>query len=48
MSDQDLRKQELIKLRMEKEEQERIHRINQSDGRAFNVYEQIHSRLIQK
>jgi len=48
MSDQDLRKQEIIKLRMEKEEQERIHRINQSDGRAFNVYEQIHSRLIQK
>ena len=48
MSDQDLRKQELIKLRMEKEEQERIHRINQSDSRAFNVYEQIHSRLIHK
>ena len=33
---------------MEKEEQERIYRINQSDSRAFNVYEQIHSRLIQK
>ena len=46
MSDQDLRKQELIKLRMEKEEQDRIHRLNHQDNRAFATYEQIHSRLI--
>ena len=46
MSEQDIRKQQILKLRMEKEEQDRINRLNQQDNRAFNVYEQIHSRLI--
>ena len=31
---------------MENEEQDRIHRLNQQDNRAFSTYEKIHSRLI--
>jgi curved DNA-binding protein CbpA len=46
MSERDLRKQQMIKMRMEKEEHDRINRLNQQDNRAFAVYEQIHSRLI--
>ena len=46
MSEQDLRRQQMEKLRMEKEEQDRIHRLNHQDNRAFATYEQIHSRLI--
>jgi len=48
MSEQDLRKQQISKLQEEKKEQDRIHRLNQYDNRAFNNYEQIHNRLIQK
>ena len=46
MSEQDLRKQQMEKLRMEKEEQDRINRLNRQDNRSFATYEQIHSRLI--
>ena len=46
MSEQDIRKQQMAKLRLEKEEQDRINRLNQQDNRSFAVYEQIHSRLI--
>ena len=46
MSEQDIRKQQMTKLRLEKEEQDRINRLNQQDNRSFAVYEQIHSRLI--
>ena len=46
MSEQDLRKQQMMKMKMEKEEQDRINRLNQQDNRSFAVYEQIHSRLI--
>ena len=46
MSERDIRRQQMEKLRMEKEEQDRINRLNQQDNRAFAVYEQIHSRLI--
>ena len=48
MSVSDLRKQEMIKLKLEKEEQDRILRLNQHDNMAFNNYEKIHSRLINK
>ena len=46
MSEQDIRRQQIAKLRMEKEEQDRINRLNQQDNRAFSTYEKIHSRLI--
>jgi len=46
MSEQDIRKQQMDKLRLEKEEHNRINRLNQQDNRSFAVYEQIHSRLI--
>uniref|UniRef100_A0A6C0C4H6 J domain-containing protein n=1 Tax=viral metagenome TaxID=1070528 RepID=A0A6C0C4H6_9ZZZZ len=46
MSEQDLRKQHLSKSRQEQEEQDRIHRLNQQDNRAFTMYDKIHSRLI--
>ena len=36
------------KMRIEKEDRDRIHRLNQQDNQAFNVYEQIHNRLINK
>ena len=48
MSDEDLQRQQLMKMRLEKEDQDRIHRLNQQDHQAFNVYEQIHNRLINK
>ena len=48
MSASDLRKQEMIKLKLEKEEQDRILRLNQHDNMAFNNYEKIHSRLINR
>ena len=48
MSDRDLQRQQTMKVQFEKEEQDRIHRLNQQDNQAFNVYEQIHNRLINK
>ena len=48
MSDEDLQRQQLMKMRLEKEDRDRIHRLNQQDNQAFNVYEQIHNRLINK
>ena len=46
MSEQDLRKQQMNKIKIEQEEQHRINRLNRQDNRAFATYEQIHSRLI--
>jgi len=46
MSEQDLRSQHLRNSRREQEEQDRIHRLNQQDNRAFTMYDKIHSRLI--
>ena len=46
MSEQDLRRQHLRNSRREQEEQDRIHRLNQQDNRAFTMYDKIHSRLI--
>jgi hypothetical protein len=46
MSEQDLRKQQMDKINIEREEQHRINRLNRQDNRAFATYEQIHSRLI--
>jgi len=48
ISEQDLRKQQMLKLKMEKEEQKRIHMLNQQDNTAFNTYEKIHDRLINR
>ena len=48
MSSEDLRKQELMKLKMEKEEQKRLQRLTNTDNQAFNIYEQIHDRMLQR
>jgi len=47
MSSEDLRKQELMKLKMEKEEQKRLQRLTNTDNKAFNIYEKIHDRMLQ-
>jgi len=48
MSSEDLRKQELMKLKMEKEEQKRLQRLTNTDNHAFNTYERIHDRMLQR
>ena len=48
MSSDDLRKQELIKLKLQKEEEQRIYRLQQRDNQAFNSYERIHDRMLQR
>lgn len=48
MSADDLRKQELIKLKLQKEEEQRIYRLQQRDNQAFNSYERIHDRMLQR
>ncbi len=48
MSDDDLRKQELIKLKLQKEEEQRTYRLQQRDNQAFNSYERIHDRMLQR
>jgi len=48
MSPEDLRKQELMKLKIEKEEQKRLQRLTNTDNKAFNIYEQIHDRMLQR
>ena len=48
MSSDDLRKQELIKLKMEQEEQKRLQRLTSRDNQAFNTYERIHDRMLQR
>jgi len=48
MSSEDLRKQELNKLRMEKQEQKRLDRLTNTDNQAFNTYERIHDRMLQR
>ena len=48
MSSEDLRKQELMKLKMEQEEQKRLQRLTNTDNQAFNTYERIHDRMLQR
>ena len=48
MSPEDLRKQELTKMKMEKEEQKRLQRLNTRDNQAFSTYERIHDRMLQR
>ena len=48
MSSEDLRKQELMKIKMEKDEQKRLKRLTNTDNQAFNIYEQIHDRMLQR
>jgi len=48
MSPEDLRKQELTKMKMEQEEQKRLQRLTTRDNQSFNTYERIHDRMIQR
>ena len=48
MSSEDLRKQELRNMKMEREEQKRLKRLTNTDNKAFNAYEQIHNRMLQR
>ena len=48
MSADDLRKQELIKLKQQKEEEQRIYRLQQRDNQSFSSYERIHDRMLQR
>jgi curved DNA-binding protein CbpA len=48
MSSEDLRKQELMKIKMERDEQKRLQRLTNTDNQAFNIYEQIHDRMLQR
>ena len=48
MSPEDLRKQELTKLKQQKEEEQRLYRLQQRDNQSFNTYERIHDRMLQR
>ena len=48
MSQQDLKNQELMKMKLQKEEEERLYRLQQRDNQAFNTYEKIHDRMLQR
>ena len=48
MSPEDLRKQELMKMKMEQEEQKRLQRLTNRDNQAFSTYERIHYRMLQR
>ena len=48
MSKEDLRKQELMKIKQQKQEEERISRLQNNDNLAFSVYDKIHDRLLQR
>ncbi len=48
MSPEDLRKQEMIKIKMEQEEQKRLQRLTNRDNQAFRTYERIHDRMLQR
>ena len=48
MSPEDLRKQELTKMKMEQEEQKRLQRLTTRDNQSFNTYERIHDRMLQR
>jgi curved DNA-binding protein CbpA len=48
MSPEDLRKQEMIKIKMEQEEQKRLQRLTNRDNQAFSTYERIHDRMLQR
>lgn len=48
MSPEDLRKQELMKMKMEQEEQKRLQRLTNRDNQAFSTYERIHDRMLQR
>jgi len=48
MSREDLRKQELMKIKNESDEQKRLKRLTNTDNQAFNTYERIHDRMLQR
>ena len=48
MSKEDLRKQELMKIKLQKQEEERLSRLQNNDNLAFSVYDKIHDRLLQR
>ena len=48
LSSEDINKQELIKVKKQKEEEQRVYRLQQQDNTAFNVYENIHQRMLQR
>ena len=48
MSREDLRKQELMKIKNERDEQKRLKRLTNTDNQAFNTYERIHDRMLQR
>ena len=46
MSKQDIKSEELKRIKDEKEEQERINRLKQYEKTAFNNYNEVHKRLL--
>jgi len=48
MSSEDLRKQELLRVKSEHYEHKRLERLTNSDNRAFTMYDKIHDRMLQR
>lgn len=48
MSPEDLRRQGINKLQMEKKEHHRLERLQQRDSQSFSNYEKIHDRMLQR
>jgi len=48
LSNEDLRKQEITRIKLEQDEQKRLERLTNSDNRAFTVYDKIHDRMLQR
>jgi len=48
MSSEDLRKQELLRVKSEHDEHKRLERLTNSDNRAFTMYDKIHDRMLQR
>jgi len=48
MSREDLRKQELMRVKSERDEHKRLERLTNSDNRAFTMYDKIHDRMLQR
>ena len=48
MSEQDQKKYMLQQLREKKEEEQRIQRLQEYENKAFNTYDKIHQRLLNR
>ena len=46
MGEEDMKKQELIRLKEKKMEEQRVKRLGETDQRAFNTYDAIHKRML--